>query len=190
LFRQHRFGRNGKMFQVVKFRSMVRKLDKVEVQAVRDDPRITLVGKVLRKTALDELPQLWNILVGDMSFVGPRSQPEKERVKVGNVEKDVYIREVPGFEMRQLVRPGLTGITQIYAPREVPHRHKFKYDLIYIKRVLRNARLHDDSMSANGAGRKIGAQRKALLGDIRMFFFDLKLVLQSVWITLRGKWEV
>ncbi|MBI2360900.1 MAG: sugar transferase, partial [Deltaproteobacteria bacterium] len=152
-FRQHRFGRNGKTFQVVKFRSMVKKLDKVEVQAVRDDPRITLVGKVLRKTALDELPQLWNILVGDMSFVGPRSQPEKERVKVGNVEKDVYIREVPGFEMRQLVRPGLTGITQIYAPREVPHKHKFKYDLIYVRRVLKNAsRDSDDLELSHGRG--------------------------------------
>jgi len=168
-FRQQRIGRNGKLFSVLKFRSMVKDLDKVEVQASKDDPRLTRVGRVLRKTALDELPQLWNIFIGDGSFVGPRAQPEKEIVRSGSTQRELYMREVPGYELRQLVRPGLTGIAQIYAPREVPHRHKFKYDLIYVKKVM------------NSAG---------ILGDIRMFFYDLSLIVQSFWITLRGSWEV
>ncbi len=169
IFRQRRIGRNGKLFSILKFRSMVKDHEKVEVQASKDDPRITRVGGVLRRTALDELPQLWNIFIGDESFVGPRAQPEKEIVKVGNVERELYVSEVPGYELRQLVRPGLTGIAQIYARREVAHRYKFKYDLIYVRRVM------------NSVG---------VLGDIRMFFYDLVLIIQSIWITLRGRWEV
>ena len=168
-FRQRRIGRNGKAFSVLKFRSMVKDSGSVEVQASKNDPRITRVGRVLRRTALDELPQIWNIFVGDMSFVGPRAQPEKEIVKVGNIERELYVTEVPGYELRQIVRPGLTGVAQIYAPREVPHKYKFKYDLIYVKRVM------------NSVG---------ILGDIRLFFYDLALIVQSIWITLRGRWEV
>jgi lipopolysaccharide/colanic/teichoic acid biosynthesis glycosyltransferase len=168
-FRQMRIGRNGRLFRALKFRSMIKDPARVEVQASKDDPRITRVGRILRKTALDELPQIWNIFVGDMSFVGPRSQPEKELVRVGGVEVELDIREVPGFELRQKVRPGLTGIAQIYAPREVPHRCKFKYDLIYVRRMMRCAGLAD---------------------DVRMFLYDLALILRSVWVTLRGRWEV
>jgi len=122
-------------------------------------------------TAMDELPQLWNIFVGGMSFVGPRAQPEKEHVKVKGVEEDVYIRDVPGYELRQLVRPGLTGITQIFARRDIPHRYKFKYDLIYVRRVAADA------------------SRPSLVGGLKMFAYDLALILRSVWITLRGRWE-
>lgn len=168
-FRQSRVGRNGKMFQVLKFRSMIKDPARIEVQARKNDPRITRVGRILRKTALDELPQVWNIFVGDMSFVGPRSQPEKELVRVGGVEVELDIRKVQGFELRQKVRPGLTGIAQIYCPREVPHRYKFMYDLIYVRRVMRCAGLSD---------------------DVRMFFYELGLIVRSVWITLRGGWEV
>lgn len=168
-FRQRRVGRNGKLFWAWKFRSMLKDPERVETQATKNDPRITRVGRVLRKTAMDELPQLWNILLGDMSFVGPRAQPEKEIVKVGNVERELYIIDIPGYGLRQLVRPGLTGIAQIYAPREVVHRHKFKYDLIYVKRVMNNV---------------------GCFGDIRMFFYDLVMVFHSMWITLRGRWEV
>ncbi len=167
-FRQRRIGRSWKLFTVLKFRSMVKEPDRVEVQASKGDTRITRVGRVLRKTALDELPQLWNIFIGDESFVGPRAQPEKEIVRAGSVQRELYIREVPGYELRQLVRPGLTGIAQIYAPREVPHKDKFKYDLIYVKRVKCSV---------------------GVLGDIRMFFYDLGLIVQSIWITLRGRWE-
>lgn len=168
-FRQMRIGRNGKMFRVLKFRSMVKDPSKVEVQARKSDPRITRVGRILRRTALDELPQVWNIFVGDMSFVGPRSQPEKELVRVGNMEMELRIRKVPGFALRQLVRPGLTGITQIFAPREVSHRNKFRYDLIYVKKMMRN---------------------EGLAGDIRMCFYDLGLMLRSFWISITGRWEV
>lgn len=170
-FRQPRLGRNGKLFRTLKFRSMVKAPDSVEVQARQNDPRITRVGRVLRKTALDELPQLWNIFIGDMSFVGPRAQPEKEKIKVGQVEKDLYIREVPGYEMRQLVRPGLTGVAQIYAPREVLHRQKFRYDAIYVRRVIEQS-------------------QKGTMGDILMLWLDLRLICISVWNSLTARWEV
>lgn len=170
-FPQPRLGRNGKLFWALKFRSMVKDPGNVEVQARKNDPRITRVGRVLRKTALDELPQLWNILIGDMSFVGPRAQPEKEKVRVGQVEKDLYIREVPGYELRQLVRPGLTGLTQLYAPREVPHRQKFRYDVIYIRRIVQQ-------------------NQKGIAGDILMLWLDLRLICISVWNTLTARWEV
>ena len=171
-FRQKRIGRHGRLFRVLKFRSMVQNPVKVEVQARKDDPRITNIGRILRRTSMDELPQVWNIFVGDMSFVGPRAQPEKERVKVREVEEDVYIRDVPGYELRQLVRPGLTGVTQIFARRDISHRYKFKYDLIYVRRVAANA------------------SRPSLVDDLRVFAYDLALILRSVWITIRGRWEV
>ena len=170
-FCQPRIGLGGKLFRVWKFRSMVKETGSVDRQASKNDPRITRVGRVLRRTALDELPQLWNIFRGDMSFVGPRAQPEKEKIKVGRLEKDLYIREVPGYELRQLVRPGLTGVTQIYAPREVPHRNKFRYDLVYVKRIMRQ-------------------NRKGLFGDILMFWLDLRLICISVWNSLTARWEV
>jgi hypothetical protein len=145
----------------------------------------------MRRTAIDELPQIWNIFIGDMSFVGPRAQPEKERIKVGDIEREVYVRQVPGYELRQLVRPGLTGVTQIYAPREVPHRHKFKYDLIYVNKVLSNARLCRNDISANQRGIRIRIriEESRLMGDIRMFLYDLGLIVRSIWISVRGKWE-
>lgn len=170
-FRQPRFGRDGKLFWTTKFRSMVKAPDRVEVQARQDDPRITRVGRVLRKTALDELPQLWNIFIGDMSFVGPRAQPEKERVKIGNIEKDLYIKDVPGYTLRQLVKPGLTGIAQIYAPRDVLHKNKFRYDSIYVKRMIQES-------------------RKGMPGDLRMFWLDLRLIVVSVLNTVTARWEV
>jgi len=168
-FRQMRIGRNGRMFWALKFRSMRNDPSRVELQATTNDPRITRVGRVMRMTAMDELPQIWNIFVGDLSFVGPRSQPEKELVTVGGQLKELYIRDVPGFALRQILRPGLTGVAQIFAPREIPHRYKFMYDLVYIRRVMRN---------------------QGLWGSVRMFFYDLGLILRSVWITVTGGWEV
>jgi lipopolysaccharide/colanic/teichoic acid biosynthesis glycosyltransferase len=102
------------------------------VQAVENDPRITNVGKILRATAMDELPQLVNILKGDMSFVGPRSLRPKEKEVHGNPE-DTNMEDVPGYHERLAVRPGLTGIAQIYLPTDALRTEKFKYDLYYIK---------------------------------------------------------
>jgi len=101
------------------------------VQSTIADPRVTRVGRFMRATAMDELPQLWNILRGDMSFVGPRA------LRPGEIEADsggalVRLEEVPGYEQRIRVRPGLTGIAQIYAPRDVPRRQKFRYDRLYV----------------------------------------------------------
>jgi lipopolysaccharide/colanic/teichoic acid biosynthesis glycosyltransferase len=102
------------------------------LQATANDPRVTRVGRVMRATAMDELPQLWNIFRGDMSFVGPRALRPGEIEAVGRVL--VPLEAVPGYAARVAVRPGLTGIAQIYAPRDLPRRGKFRYDLLYIRK--------------------------------------------------------
>jgi lipopolysaccharide/colanic/teichoic acid biosynthesis glycosyltransferase len=103
------------------------------LQADVDDPRITRVGRVLRATAMDELPQLWNIFRGDMSFVGPRAL-RPEEIEVDGRGASVPLDAIPGFLQRCTVPPGLTGIAQIYAPRDVSRRQKFRFDLLYIRR--------------------------------------------------------
>jgi lipopolysaccharide/colanic/teichoic acid biosynthesis glycosyltransferase len=178
-FRQPRIGRHGRLFRVLKFRSMVQNPVHTEVQARKDDPRITRIGRMLRRTSLDELPQVWNIFLGQMSFVGPRAQPERELVKVDGVKCEVHIRQVPGYELRQLVRPGLTGIAQLYAPRGVSHEHKFRYDLVYVRRLLKDEACLEGSATA-----------RAMFQDLRLLLFDLGLILRSVWITLTARWEV
>jgi lipopolysaccharide/colanic/teichoic acid biosynthesis glycosyltransferase len=102
-------------------------------QARAGDDRITSVGRWLRATALDELPQLWNIFRGDMSFVGPRALRPGE-IEVRGDGRHELLEEVPGFEARCAVRPGLTGVAQIYASRDLPRRQKFRYDRVYITR--------------------------------------------------------
>ena len=103
------------------------------VQAVEHDPRVTRIGRLMRATAMDELPQLRNIFRGDMSFVGPRAlRPgEIEATHDGSL---VRLEDVPGFATRVSVRPGLTGIAQVYARRDVPRRQKFRYDRLYVRR--------------------------------------------------------
>jgi lipopolysaccharide/colanic/teichoic acid biosynthesis glycosyltransferase len=134
-FRQERVGQGGRVFEALKFRSM--RPDAEEqvgaLQAQHGDPRVTRTGRVMRATAMDELPQLWNILRGDMSFVGPRALRPGE-IEAGSDGRFVKLEEVPGFEARTAVRPGLTGIAQIYAPRDVPRRQKFRYDRLYVAR--------------------------------------------------------
>ncbi len=131
---QARVGRGGRVFTAFKFRSMITNAEDGvgAVQAARDDPRVTTVGRVLRASALDELPQLVNILRGDMSFVGPRAlRPDEIEQGAGGA---VPLAAVPGYAERITVRPGLTGIAQIYAPRDVPRRSKFRYDRLYVRR--------------------------------------------------------
>ena len=130
---QERVGEGGAIFRALKFRSMVPNAEAGvgALQASENDPRITRVGRVLRATALDELPQLWNIVRGDMSFVGPRALRPGEIETTGS-GAHVDMETIPGYAERHSVRPGLTGIAQVYAPRDVPRRHKFKYDLIYV----------------------------------------------------------
>jgi lipopolysaccharide/colanic/teichoic acid biosynthesis glycosyltransferase len=131
-FRQERWGQGQRPMRVYKFRTMSPNADRT-VQATADDPRITQVGRILRATAFDEIPQLLNIWRGEMSFVGPRALPINERqVREDGVE--VPDEQIPGFAERLQVKPGLTGIAQIWAPRDVPRRHKFKYDLLYLKK--------------------------------------------------------
>jgi lipopolysaccharide/colanic/teichoic acid biosynthesis glycosyltransferase len=132
---QERVGKGGTRFKSWKFRSMIEGSD-AEVgplQARDRDPRITRVGRLLRATAMDELPQLWNIFKGDMSFVGPRALLPEE-IEVSGTGERVPIEQIPGYEARHRVRPGLTGLAQIYAPRDIPRRHKFKLDLLYVRR--------------------------------------------------------
>jgi rhamnosyl/mannosyltransferase len=134
-YRQARVGRRGRPFTVLKFRSMVpdAERDFGPLQASAGDPRITRVGRLLRATAMDELPQLVNIFRGDMSFVGPRALRPGEIDAVGN-GRVVALDEVAGYAARTAVQPGLTGIAQIYAPRDIARRQKFRYDLVYVKR--------------------------------------------------------
>ena len=133
-FTQNRWGKGGRYFSALKFRSMRKGSDKERsVQAGQEDPRITRTGRFLRACAMDELPQLWNIFVGDMSFVGPRALPINE---IQSSENDKYVPDeaVPGFKERLAVRPGLTGIAQIFADRDTTRARKFRYDLFYIRR--------------------------------------------------------
>ena len=132
---QERSGLHGVPFQVRKFRSMIPDAEARvgAVQATAGDPRVTRVGRLLRATAMDELPQLWNIFRGDMSFVGPRAlRPEEIEVDAKGMR--VPIHAIPGFVERTSVPPGLTGIAQIYAPRDVSRRQKFRLDRLYIRR--------------------------------------------------------
>lgn len=133
-FRQNRWGRRGKIFPALKFRTMRKGSgNERSVQAAHSDPRITCVGKFLRACAMDELPQLWNIFRGDMSFVGPRALPINE-IQTSAGDRDVPDREIPGFKERLAVRPGLTGIAQIFADKDATRARKFRYDLFYIRR--------------------------------------------------------
>jgi sugar transferase (PEP-CTERM system associated) len=131
-FRQKRVGRHGEPFMVVKFRTMRQDAEAVTgaVWAGKDDPRVTSVGRFMRKTRLDEIPQLWNVVKGDMSFVGPR--PERpEFVQWLN-------EQIPYYNLRHIIRPGLTGWAQVryqYGASLEETRQKLQYDLYYIKHM-------------------------------------------------------
>ncbi|HUK57427.1 MAG TPA: sugar transferase [Nitrospiria bacterium] len=182
---QERVGRDGRIFTALKFRSMIPDAEAGSgpVQAAYNDPRVTRVGRVLRATAMDELPQLWNIFRGDMSFVGPRALRPLEIEAGGKTLEDRGLRleatdkrgdtllprasnlrpqagmfnDIPNFHLRHRVRPGLTGPAQVYAPRNATRRQKLRYDLLYVRS--------------------------------RSFGLDLKLIALSFLITFRGRWE-
>ncbi|WP_036947879.1 sugar transferase [Pseudobutyrivibrio ruminis] len=122
-YKQARVTRDGKVFDILKFRSMVE--DAEQRPATDDDDRITKVGHVIRATRVDELPQLFNIIKGDMSIVGPR--PER----IEHVQK--YTEAIPEFEFRSKVKGGLTGYAQIYGKYNTSAYDKIKLDLMYIE---------------------------------------------------------
>lgn len=122
VFTQQRVGWKGKMFKMYKFRSMHTNVKSQDFAPSRaDDPRITRIGKFLRRTSLDELPQFWNVLKGDMSLVGPR--PEMKFI----VDTYTDIQRA-----RLLVKPGLTGLWQIYGRKDLPLHENVEFDLYYI----------------------------------------------------------
>lgn len=128
IFKQERVGLHNKPFQMYKFRTMELQKPSQEEKAwtVRDDPRVTKIGKILRRTSMDELPQLFNILKGDMSIVGPR--PERPLF----VEK--FKEEIPRYMIKHQVRPGLTGWAQVNGLRgDTSIRRRVEYDLFYIE---------------------------------------------------------
>jgi lipopolysaccharide/colanic/teichoic acid biosynthesis glycosyltransferase len=126
-YAQTRLGKEGKPFKLYKFRSMIPDAERVTgaVLAGKDDLRITSIGKILRKRALDELPQVINMWKGDISLVGPR--PERPELLEG------IKLSVPNYKDRLKVKPGLTGVAQIYGRYATCPRHKLMLDKIYMK---------------------------------------------------------
>ena len=134
LFRQYRVGRYGKQFQVVKFRSMVRDAEALKGEVshlneaqgamfkIREDPRVTRTGRFLRRTSLDELPQLWNVLRGDMSLVGPRPALPEEVAEYAEWHRQ-----------RLATAPGMTGLWQVSGRSNVSYEERVKLDMHYIR---------------------------------------------------------
>jgi lipopolysaccharide/colanic/teichoic acid biosynthesis glycosyltransferase len=132
LYRQTRLGRGGKPFTIFKIRTMTHDCEKHSgiCWAKPNDPRVTAVGRLLRRTHLDELPQLWNVMRGDMSLVGPR--PERPEFF------PALMRAIPRYRERLFVRPGVTGLAQIQLPADSDLesvRRKLAYDLYYVARM-------------------------------------------------------
>jgi lipopolysaccharide/colanic/teichoic acid biosynthesis glycosyltransferase len=160
---QERVGKNGRIFRAMKFRSMIRDAEKHTgpIQATEDDARITRVGKFLRATAMDELPQLWNIFKGDMSFVGPRALRPKEK-EVHGSEGEIEIEKVSGYHERLKVTPGLTGPAQIYLATDALRKEKFRYDLEYI-------------------------ENQSFLYDLRLIILSFYITFRGKWQTRENK---
>lgn len=137
VFKQLRIGKDGKPYNMYKFRTMISNAQNMGtgVYSFADDPRITKVGRFLRKTSLDELPQLWNVVKGDMALVGPRSPvvgyfPEYDSLDYS-------------YKRRFSVLPGITGLAQVVGRNEFVWDEKVKYDNIYIDNVKKYGMLYD-----------------------------------------------
>jgi lipopolysaccharide/colanic/teichoic acid biosynthesis glycosyltransferase len=125
LFKQRRVGKNGKIFVLYKFRTMVKDAEKNTgpVWAAKDDERVTFVGGLLRRTRIDEFPQLFNVLRSDMSLVGPRP------------ERPYFVRRHGALQgIRLAVKPGITGLAQVRSHYDLKPEHKLKYDYLYIQK--------------------------------------------------------
>ncbi|MBI2935760.1 MAG: sugar transferase [Chloroflexi bacterium] len=127
-------GKDGKSFRLYKLRTMKAGNTLRADLDPAQDPRLTRVGRLLRRTALDELPALWHILKGQMSFVGPRTLLLRVE-DPADPDCGRLTSTLPRAVIRSLVRPGLTGLAQLYAPKNLPYRHKFRYDALYARKM-------------------------------------------------------
>ena len=155
IFAQDRPGKDGKLFKLYKFRTMTNKKDEYG-RLLPDEERLTKTGAFLRKTSLDELPELINILIGDMSFVGPRPQLVKDMVFF-----------TPGIMRRQRVTPGLTGLAQIKGRNDISWERKFELDMEYISEItfLRDLKILFLTFAAVFSARGVSAQGMATAED-------------------------
>lgn len=128
-YRQKRYKRSNELFTVYKFRTMYMKQAEhlINKRATKADPRITKIGRFLRATRIDELPQLINVFKGEMSLVGPRPLIQDE--------VDQAIKEIPEFYYRMNVKPGLTGLAQVKGKYDTKEKEKIRYDLLYVKKA-------------------------------------------------------
>ncbi len=126
IYAQRRVGLNGKVFNLYKFRSMYQDAEVAGARWAQDgDPRVTPFGKFLRNKRLDEIPQFWNVVKGDMSLIGPR--PERPAFH------EVFCERIHGWEQRVLVKPGITGLAQVEGGYDLLHKAKSRIDVYYIE---------------------------------------------------------